>query len=84
MALIRELHRPNLAMLPIGGHFTMDPSAAALAAGLLGVTDVLPLHFGTFPILTGTPQELRAALADRGLGDIVVHAPAPGGAVRAG
>ena len=84
MTLIRELHRPNLAMLPIGGHFTMDPTAAALAVGLLGVTDVVPIHYGTFPILAGTPQELRAALADRGLGDVAVHAPAPGGSVGPG
>ena len=62
MALIRDLHRPDLAMLPIGGHFTMDPTAAALAVELLGVKDVVPLHYGTFPILTGTPDQWRAAL----------------------
>ena len=60
-ALIRELHRPDLAMLPIGGHFTMDPTGAALAVELLGVKDVMPLHYGTFPILAGTPEELRVA-----------------------
>ena len=81
MALIRDLHRPDLAMLPIGGHFTMDPTAAALAVELLGVKDVVPLHYGTFPILTGTPDQLREALAARGLGDVTVHAPAPGGSV---
>ena len=58
MALIRELFRPDLAMLPIGGHFTMDPVGAALATELLGVQHVLPIHWGTFPILTGTPQQL--------------------------
>ncbi len=84
MALIRELHRPNLAILPIGGHFTMDPVAAALATGLLGVTDVLPIHYGTFPILAGTPDQLRAALVDRGLDSVAVHAPAPGGSVGPG
>ena len=56
MALIRELHAPQLAFLPIGGHFTMGPREAALAAGLLGVEDVVPIHYGTFPILTGTPR----------------------------
>ena len=81
MALIRELHRPNLAILPIGGHFTMDPVAAALATGLLGVTDVMPIHYGTFPILAGTPDQLRAALVDRGLGGITTHAPEPGGSI---
>jgi L-ascorbate metabolism protein UlaG (beta-lactamase superfamily) len=78
MGLIRELHRPDLALLPIGGHFTMDPVAAALAVELLGVKHVIPIHYGTFPILAGTPAELRAALAARGLGDVTVHEPAPG------
>jgi L-ascorbate metabolism protein UlaG (beta-lactamase superfamily) len=81
MALIRELHRPDIAILPIGGHFTMDPSGAALAVELLGVKDVLPIHYGTFPLLAGTPDQLRAALAARGLGDVTVHSPAPGGTV---
>ncbi len=53
MALIRDLYAPDLAMLPIGGHFTMDPRAAALAVGLLGVRHVLPIHWGTFPLLAG-------------------------------
>src|SRR3954447_6758170 len=78
MALIRDLHRPDLAMLPIGGHYTMDPTGAALAVGLLAVHDVLPIHYGTFPALAGTPDELRAALAVRGLADVTVHAPEPG------
>ncbi len=55
MALIRELYAPQLAFLPIGDHYTMGPREAALAAGLLGVEDVVPIHYGTFPILTGTP-----------------------------
>jgi L-ascorbate metabolism protein UlaG (beta-lactamase superfamily) len=66
MTLIRELFRPDLAMLPIGGHFTMDPVGAALATELLGVRHVLPIHWGTFPILAGTPAELRDAIAARG------------------
>jgi L-ascorbate metabolism protein UlaG (beta-lactamase superfamily) len=78
MALIRELHAPDLAMLPIGGHYTMDPRAAALAVGLLGVRHVLPIHYGTFPILAGTPAQLRDELAARGLGDVEVLEPAPG------
>jgi L-ascorbate metabolism protein UlaG (beta-lactamase superfamily) len=84
MALIRELHRPALAMLPIGGHFTMDPVGAAVAVELLGVREVVPLHYGTFPALTGTPGALRAALADRGVADVVVHEPAPGGSIGPG
>jgi L-ascorbate metabolism protein UlaG (beta-lactamase superfamily) len=66
MALIRDLHRPDLAMLPIGGHFTMDPTGAALAAELLGVRWILPIHWGTFPLLAGTPGELRSAIEARG------------------
>ena len=81
MALIRELHRPDLAMLPIGGHFTMGPREAALAVELLGVKHVMPIHYGTFPILAGTPDEWRAELEMRGLGDVTIHAPLPGGTV---
>jgi L-ascorbate metabolism protein UlaG (beta-lactamase superfamily) len=66
MALIRDLYRPDLALLPIGGHYTMDPVAAALATELLGVRHVLPIHWGTFPILAGTPAQLRDAIAARG------------------
>jgi L-ascorbate metabolism protein UlaG (beta-lactamase superfamily) len=63
MQLIRELYRPEVAMLPIGGHYTMGPEEAAVATRFLGPEVVLPLHFGTFPPLTGTPEEL-ATLVD--------------------
>jgi L-ascorbate metabolism protein UlaG (beta-lactamase superfamily) len=59
MALIRELHQPSLAFLPIGDRFTMGPLAAGKACALLGVSRVVPMHYGTFPLLTGTPDELR-------------------------
>jgi L-ascorbate metabolism protein UlaG (beta-lactamase superfamily) len=62
MGLIAERYHPTVAMLPIGGHFTMDPAGAALAVKLLKVKTVIPMHFGTFPALKGTPAELRAAL----------------------
>jgi|SRR6185312_3832552 len=62
MSLIAERYHPTIAMLPIGGHFTMDPTGAALAAKLLKVKTVIPMHFGTFPALAGTPAELREAL----------------------
>jgi L-ascorbate metabolism protein UlaG (beta-lactamase superfamily) len=81
MTLIRDLYRPDLAILPIGGHFTMGPDEAAVAVGFLGVSDVIPMHYGTFPILTGTPDELRAAIAARGLPEVTVHAPEPGGSL---
>ena len=73
LALIGELYRPNLAFLPIGGHYTMGPREAALAVELLGVKEVIPVHFGTFPILAGTPADLEAALTDRGITDVHVH-----------
>jgi L-ascorbate metabolism protein UlaG (beta-lactamase superfamily) len=82
MRLIRDLYRPDLAMLPIGGHYTMGPREAALAVELLGVPEVLPIHYGTFPILAGTPDQLREELAKRSLGDVTVHTPAPGESVR--
>ena len=67
MVLIRELWAPDIAFLPIGGHFTMDPAQAARAARLLGAKTVVPIHFGTFPILAGTPAELAAALEGSGI-----------------
>lgn len=60
MALIRELYQPKVVILPIGGHFTMGPKEVALAARLLEPEVILPIHFGTFPPLTGTPQQLAA------------------------
>jgi L-ascorbate metabolism protein UlaG (beta-lactamase superfamily) len=60
MALLAEIHRPDVAVLPIGGHFTMDPPRAAHAVRLLGVKRVICSHFGTFPPLVGTPAELRS------------------------
>ncbi|MFL5755043.1 MAG: metal-dependent hydrolase [Chloroflexota bacterium] len=77
MAFIRELHQPELAVLPIGGHYTMGPREAAIAVELLGVQHVLPIHYGTFPILTGTPDELREAIRARG-SSAEVHAIDPG------
>ncbi len=58
MALIQELYEPQLAMLPIGDLFTMSPREAALACKMLKVETVIPMHFGTFPALTGTPEQL--------------------------
>jgi L-ascorbate metabolism protein UlaG (beta-lactamase superfamily) len=82
MRLIGELYRPDIAILPIGGHYTMGPREAALAVELLGVREVLPIHYGTFPILAGTPGQLRDELAARGLGEVLVHSPQPGGSIR--
>ena len=81
MRLIGELYRPDIAILPIGGHFTMGPREAALAVELLGVRHVMPIHYGTFPILAGTPAQLRTELDARGLDGVEIHAPGPGGSV---
>lgn len=78
MALIRELHKPDVAFLPIGGHYTMGPRGAARATALLGVEAVIPIHYGTFPILVGTPDELRAELRSVGQGNVEVISPASG------
>jgi L-ascorbate metabolism protein UlaG (beta-lactamase superfamily) len=79
LRLIGELYRPDLAILPIGDHYTMGPRDAAMAVGLLGVGEVMPIHYGTYPILHGTPEQLRAELDRRSLADVRIHAPAPGG-----
>jgi L-ascorbate metabolism protein UlaG (beta-lactamase superfamily) len=59
MRLIGEMHRPSIAFLPIGDRFTMGPAAAARAVEFLGVRQVVPMHYGTFPFLTGTVAEFR-------------------------
>jgi L-ascorbate metabolism protein UlaG (beta-lactamase superfamily) len=59
MALIRELDEPEVAFLSIGDFYTMGPRRAAKAVELLGVKTVVPMHFGTFPALTGTPSQLQ-------------------------
>src|SRR5512137_1833719 len=66
MRLIGELHAPQIAFLPIGGRFTMGPEAAARACEWLRVPQVVPMHYGTFPELTGTPARLRQLVAECG------------------
>jgi L-ascorbate metabolism protein UlaG (beta-lactamase superfamily) len=74
MRLIKELYAPEIAFLPIGDHFTMGPSAAAKACEFLGVRQVVPMHYGTFPVLTGTPEELKTLVEPRGV-DVLVLQP---------
>jgi L-ascorbate metabolism protein UlaG (beta-lactamase superfamily) len=76
MSLIGRLYEPDVAVLPIGGHFTMDPREAAVALELLGVDRCVPCHYGTFPILAGTPEECRKLVSD-----CEIAAPEPGEAV---
>jgi L-ascorbate metabolism protein UlaG (beta-lactamase superfamily) len=63
MQLIGRIYSPDVAVLPIGGHFTMDPREAGVALELLGTKRCIPCHYGTFPVLTGTPDELRQQAA---------------------
>jgi len=67
MRLIGELYRPAIAFLPIGDRFTMGPMAAARAAELVGVRQVVPMHYGTFPFLTGTVAEFRRLIEPKGI-----------------
>jgi L-ascorbate metabolism protein UlaG (beta-lactamase superfamily) len=76
MKLIGQLYKPTLAMLPIGDLFTMGPREAAYAIRFLGVKHVIPMHYATFPALTGTPEELRKQ--SRGIRGLTVHALKPG------
>lgn len=72
MHITRELYGPEIAFLPIGDLWTMGPREAAWAAATLGVRYVIPMHWGTFGVLTGTPAALRSALAARGCAAEVV------------
>jgi L-ascorbate metabolism protein UlaG (beta-lactamase superfamily) len=73
MQLIGRIYEPDVAILPIGGHYTMDPREAAVALELLGVKRCVPCHYGTFPLLAGTPDELRRLASG-----VHVIAPEPG------
>ena len=74
MSLIGRIYAPDVAVLPIGDHFTMGPREAAVAVELLGVIRCVPCHYGTFPVLVGTPDELRALVP----AGVEVLAPEPG------
>lgn len=76
MKLIGELYKPELAMLPIGDRFTMGPREAAYATRLLGVKHVIPMHYATFPFLTGTVEGFRKETKD--IPGLEVHAMNPG------
>jgi L-ascorbate metabolism protein UlaG (beta-lactamase superfamily) len=76
MKLIGEIYKPEVACLPIGDIFTMGPREAAFAIRLLGVKHVIPMHYATFPMLTGTPEGLRAETKD--VAGLDVHALKPG------
>ena len=67
MRLIAEIHHPQIAFLPIGDTYTMGPEQAAKACDLVGVKQVVPMHYGTFPALTGTVHRLRELVEPRGV-----------------
>jgi L-ascorbate metabolism protein UlaG (beta-lactamase superfamily) len=76
MKIIGDLYAPDLAMLPIGDHYTMGPREAALAIRLLNIHDVIPMHFGTFPPLVGRPEQLRQLTQD--IHGLEIHELKPG------
>jgi L-ascorbate metabolism protein UlaG (beta-lactamase superfamily) len=65
MALMKDRWAPTIAVMPIGGHYTMGPRDAGRAADLVGAAAIIPVHYGTFPILAGKPDELAAATSAR-------------------
>jgi len=78
MAIIGELYQPDVALLPIGDFYTMGPREAAIAVRMLGVKHVIPMHYGTFPALIGTPTALSDALHSLGLQNVEVVDIKPG------
>lgn len=77
MRIIRDRHAPDIAFLPIGDRFTMGPEDAAIAAEWLGVKTIVPMHYGTFPELTGSPEELRTHARPRGVDVLELRPGAP-------
>ena len=80
MRLIADLYQPEIAILPIGDFYTMGPKQAAMACRLIRPKTVIPMHYGSFDALTGTPQALIDLIAD--LKDVRVLSPLPGDAVQ--
>lgn len=77
MSLIGELYKPDVAMLPIGSHYVMGPKEAAYAAKLIGAPKVIPMHYGTFPALSGTVKEFAGEIEKRAP-NVVIEAMSPG------
>lgn len=80
MQIIGDLYKPDVTILPIGDHFTMDPRQAAYALKLIGSRFAIPEHFGTFPLLSGTPAALEEACKEFGV-ETTVIALKPGDSV---
>lgn len=76
--LYGELYRPNVALLPIGDHYTMGPEEAALACRMLQAPVAIPMHYGTMPVLSGTPEEFERLTHQATQGNTSVVTPKPG------
>jgi L-ascorbate metabolism protein UlaG (beta-lactamase superfamily) len=72
MELVGELYSPEIALLPIGGHFTMDAYQAAKAAEMLRARVIIPMHYNTFPVIQANPDDLIRYVAERKLDAKVV------------
>jgi L-ascorbate metabolism protein UlaG (beta-lactamase superfamily) len=75
MQLIGRVYKPDVAIVPIGDHYTMGPKEASVAIELLGVKRVVPCHWGTFGLLTGTPDQLDVPAG------VTVEKLGPGGSI---
>lgn len=75
MKIIGEIYKPELSLLPIGSHFTMGPKEAVYAAKLLGSKYVIPMHYGTFSVLTGTPEVFSKLMAQSPQTKVLVLKP---------
>ncbi len=75
MRLIGEMYKPDLALLPIGGFFTMDPKGAALATSLIGPKTVIPMHYGTWPPIEQDPRTFEKEVKKVSKAKVVILKP---------
>ena len=75
MKLIHELYRPEVAMLPIGGFYTMDPKQAAMATELINPKIVIPMHYGTWPPIEQDPKEFERLVKKSSKAKVVILKP---------
>jgi L-ascorbate metabolism protein UlaG (beta-lactamase superfamily) len=75
MEILGKIYRPDLAFLPIGSLFTMDPREATYASKLLQPKFVIPMHFGTWPVLTGTSEQFTQLMKDQAGVKVIVMQP---------
>ena len=75
MSLIRDLHQPDLTIIPIGDHFTMGAKEAAMATSLINSDSYIPMHYGTFPVLTGSPDEFKTLVESQSKSEVIIMKP---------